>query len=605
MMTKPTSEQVTFLAAGSGAVQRTALEKLREVVSVKDFGAVGDGVTDDTAAFLAAIATLPAVGGTIDPDGTPSAAAGITIEVPPGLYKISQPLLFTNKAPCELRGSGGGSRLLNGSGASTLLWYGSASQPMIHIDGGFGVDIVDIRLIGRVLAGYGLLCTRSDAGYSRGGSRHYNLSITGCTIAGIQFGLADYVNLDQTDNVVFQNTAIHGCYDGIMSVNRNNLNIEFVNLSILASYSPTGISPRTGIRMLNGGMDVYGYYCGGGTGIGEFSDYCIYLEDAYINVYGGYTEDEKFLKADSASPTGATATSTVVGFNQYPATTTGGVGAINWNQAGNTLSWYGGRLAQNIIEGANSGGIYVTNARFHNVPSWTGKTAKSAAVNCNVIRTSNPSEAYTLNWIGKSASESCIADADYMLSNNLQMRDSTIGRYVDAESVALRILAGEMRLYHAASGGSGFFNQNYSSFSEFFRAGYSVAQGRYFGNATNTITWGTAVPGSGTWTQGDVRWKSDVAAGGSPGWMCTTSGTFSSASTTGDITTGTTALTVASSSGFAVGDYITIAGVTGIKRITAIAGTAVTIDSNADATVTGAAVATPDPVFKAMANVAA
>jgi hypothetical protein len=87
--------------------------------------------------------------------------------------------------------------------------------------------------------------------------------------------------------------------------------------------------------------------------------------------------------------------------------------------------------------------------------------------------------------------------------------------------------------------------------------------------------------------------------------MCTTSGTFSSASTTGDITTGTTALTVASSSGFAVGDYITIAGVTGIKRITAIAGTAVTIDSNADATVTGAAVATPDPVFKAMANVAA
>lgn len=49
------SELITFTQSGSGAVQRTVQSKLQEIVSVKDFGAVGNGLSDDTLAIQNAV----------------------------------------------------------------------------------------------------------------------------------------------------------------------------------------------------------------------------------------------------------------------------------------------------------------------------------------------------------------------------------------------------------------------------------------------------------------------------------------------------------------------------------------------------------------------
>jgi hypothetical protein len=98
-MTKPTSEQVTFLAAGSGATQRTALDKLRDVVSVKDFGAVGDGVADDTAEINAALAS-----------------GAKMVYIPAGTYKVSATLNVPVNV--SIVGDGPNASIIDGSAAT-------------------------------------------------------------------------------------------------------------------------------------------------------------------------------------------------------------------------------------------------------------------------------------------------------------------------------------------------------------------------------------------------------------------------------------------------------------------------------------------------------
>ena len=76
-MTKPLSEQVTYDGTTVKAELDAINAKLADWVSVKDFGAVGDGVTDDTAAIEAAIAA--------------ATTAKTTLVFPSGTYKLVTP----------------------------------------------------------------------------------------------------------------------------------------------------------------------------------------------------------------------------------------------------------------------------------------------------------------------------------------------------------------------------------------------------------------------------------------------------------------------------------------------------------------------------------
>lgn len=92
------SEAVGFLQSGSGSVARTSRDKMRDVVSVKDFGAAGDGVTTDAAAINLAL----------------TANAGGTVEIPAssGSYIIEATIVIPDFT--ELVGFGWGVTLKRG-----------------------------------------------------------------------------------------------------------------------------------------------------------------------------------------------------------------------------------------------------------------------------------------------------------------------------------------------------------------------------------------------------------------------------------------------------------------------------------------------------------
>jgi len=72
---------INYTQGGTGSVNRTVLTKLQETVSVKDFGAVGDGVTDDTAAIQAAIDECEVLKKPIFfPVGTYIITSGLTVQ---------------------------------------------------------------------------------------------------------------------------------------------------------------------------------------------------------------------------------------------------------------------------------------------------------------------------------------------------------------------------------------------------------------------------------------------------------------------------------------------------------------------------------------------
>jgi len=104
----------------SGSSARSAQDKMRDILSVKDFGAVGDGVTDDTAAIQAAI-------------NAAYTNYNKTVFVPNGIYKLTGRITITQGVMIDCEGSQGtneayGTVFVHYSNLSCFRWDGSGVQ---------------------------------------------------------------------------------------------------------------------------------------------------------------------------------------------------------------------------------------------------------------------------------------------------------------------------------------------------------------------------------------------------------------------------------------------------------------------------------------------
>jgi hypothetical protein len=97
----------TGVGSGSGVANyiNTVQNRLRQTVSVKDFGATGDGTTDDTAAIQAAINSIPLSVGGVGGPNSPAAQGGWALHFPTGVYIISDTLVIGNRR-MSLHGTG-------------------------------------------------------------------------------------------------------------------------------------------------------------------------------------------------------------------------------------------------------------------------------------------------------------------------------------------------------------------------------------------------------------------------------------------------------------------------------------------------------------------
>lgn len=238
------SAGIGFVGPGAGATARTVQAKLRDTVSVKDFGAVGDGVTDDTAAIQAAI------------------NSGNSLIFPTGTY-LANNLTGTTSGQC-LRAIGNVTIAKNANGAllthsgsyveiDGIQFIGtgytgdnvviSGNHPRLILCGSYGTPGRALKATGSHVQIYGTCSSYSTTDATATG---YDIEIGVSGTATLYHELHGIYTSQSTGGILLIDTGSHSILGG-----------QFGKLAIQAGTSPAGVNGGKAVgARINGNVTV-------------------------------------------------------------------------------------------------------------------------------------------------------------------------------------------------------------------------------------------------------------------------------------------------------------------------------------------------------------
>jgi len=263
------ANEINYNEGGVGAVTTTVQSKLQETISVLDFGAVGNGIADDTAAFQAAL----------------NAGAGNTVNVPAGNYLITSTL--TMLANTTLQGSSSAfgleSVLITPTDIITLTATTTAPNTGVPI---YGLTVKNLRFSNTlpVVAGAGMTnvqlkfiepalaqiqnCTfvskLLDTDYNinnAGGIWLTNGTAGGAWLNRVEdCGIQGHVIFDVTDSIITTSYVygLNGSF-GIKFNGSNNTVSDCWDLNGSRLYGSVWLNNVTNCRVINNFFDVEGF----------------------------------------------------------------------------------------------------------------------------------------------------------------------------------------------------------------------------------------------------------------------------------------------------------------------------------------------------------
>jgi len=642
------SNLVTYQPPFTGGVATTVEDKLAQTVSVKDFGAVGDGVTDDTAAIQAAI----------------DASDTVYFPESSGKYMVS---MVTARANGYYYGSGTLGKISGSAGIGVIdVPYGADD---VTIDG-LGVEYdTTTYLEGPITVGY------------TGGAINQttsNVAVINCRLVGIVWftrttgskAMGNYItngglqSFGYGDRIIFSNNVITigSAYTTFNGIGSNNIDVTPAQRGQVIISNNTIETYRMGIEWRDRtasttNVDVRSI----------MSNNTIRCKGSFVDSFGISLNSDGWVIEGNTIERDGTAT---LGYGIEAVGTVGNVISENSISGFITgIAVYGvlsTQPAQKNIVSSNRilkclTGIQVFrfvedtvidgNSVFfttHSLPLNTYRAVSIDGDSDPANGTYGTRQAYRTilsnNCIVCDTSDDA-ATSHYYILISCAVDTVVSGNTVNissgnTNSNALFIFNADNlticnNRFSSTSGvscfGISFFTNsgrrlsiNGNTFSGFSRAidrfgsdpyynlnifnnfenNCSLAPRVFASNATtqvysSRISYNTAIPTQGTWNAGDVIFNSSSSAG----WKCSVDGTAGTLPTTTAATTnGSTTITLSTLVNVEEGQYVAIAGVTGTKKIVSIDRNNATaiINVAANATVAAGAVSFVAPTFVAL-----